>query len=128
MNTKTCFSNSGSNNECTLTSSASVEETWRTFAPVKALKASFGAFAGLLDFTLMDSSLTALSGAFFLFRGAFFCLSLVRKRARPAEREEEEQEEENIVLLLLYPCKSEYELGKKWEGKDFSFTDACTPL
>ena len=106
MNTKTCFSNSGSNNECTLTSSASVEETWRTFAPVKALKASFGAFAGLLDFTLMDSdsSLTALSGAFFLFLGAFFCLLVVRKRARPVEREEEEQEEENIVLLLLlYP-------------------------
>ena len=54
MKTNTCFSNSGSNNECTLTSFASVEETWRTFAPVKALKASFGAFAGLLDFTLMD--------------------------------------------------------------------------
>ena len=90
MKMNACFSNSGSNNECTLTAFASVEETWRTFAPVKALKASFGAFAGLLDFTLMDSSLTALSGVFFLFRVVFFCLLLVRKRARPEEREEEE--------------------------------------
>ena len=72
--------------------------------PVKALKASFGAFAGLLDFTL-----TALSGVFFLlFRVVFLCLLLVRKRGRPVEREEEEKEEENIVLLLLlYPCKLE---------------------
>jgi len=90
MKTKTCVSNSGSNNECTSTSFASDEETWRTFAPVKALKASFGAFAGLLDFTTLDSSLTALSCVFFLFCRAFFCILLVRKRARPEEREEEE--------------------------------------